>query len=225
MGNYFAYMRISTQEERAKQKFTRQEHALRNYLKDNNIELTVDPFRDDCSGKSFDRPNWQKLNKIVHDGDTIIFKDVSRFTRECDHGLEVYMDLLDRNVDLIFIDNAPISTPYIKQIISASVAQQNRIVRETLAYVVKLLLTVELDRVEQERLTLIQRTKDGMAATTKKLGRPVGHLDKMTDALKEDIVRYLTERAVKVKPICDKHNISFNTFKKYAQIVADEMKK
>ena len=35
--NIFAYMRISTQEERKKQKYTRQEWALEKYAKEHNI--------------------------------------------------------------------------------------------------------------------------------------------------------------------------------------------
>ena len=86
MANMYAYMRISTKEDREKQRFTRQENALTKYAADNKIEY-VFQFREDVSGKSFkNRTEWQRLEKIVQPGDTIVFKDISRFTREAEAG-------------------------------------------------------------------------------------------------------------------------------------------
>ena len=117
MGNYFSYMRISTKEERGKQKFSRQEVALEKYAKENGIKFTLE-FKEDISGKNFeDRIEWNKLEAILQSGDTIVFKDVSRFTREALNGESKYMSLLSRGVDLIFIDNQTISTPYIKKLL------------------------------------------------------------------------------------------------------------
>ena len=50
MNNYFSYERISTKEERGKQKFSRQDAALDRYAKDNGIEWTLQ-IREDESGK------------------------------------------------------------------------------------------------------------------------------------------------------------------------------
>lgn len=55
-----AYMRISTKEERGKQKFTRQEQAIVRWCKENNIEIPERRiYRDDASGKTFCRPAWE----------------------------------------------------------------------------------------------------------------------------------------------------------------------
>ena len=80
---------------------------------------------------------------------------------------------------------------------------------------------VELDRAEQERLTTVQRIKDGIAASDKKSGRPVGKLDKMTDELKNDINAYLNDRNIKQSTLMKKHSISRNTLKKYASLLKD----
>ena len=62
MGRTYYYMRISTAEERGKQKFTRQEKSIQDYCKNQNIEYDEhDVFRDDCSGKTFDRPSWKTV--------------------------------------------------------------------------------------------------------------------------------------------------------------------
>lgn len=176
-------MRISTKEERGKQKYTRQESALEKYAREEGINYTLE-FKEDISGKYFeDRTEWNKLESILQKGDSVIFKDVSRFTREALAGEEKYMQLLRKGVDLIFLDNQTISTPYIKKLLEVA-ESQSLVAKISLESTVRLLLIVELDRVEQERLTLIKRTKDGMAASDNKAGRSRGKLDKMTAELR-----------------------------------------
>lgn len=67
MGNYYSYMRISTKESNDKQSFNRQEKSLKVYTKDNNIEYLID-FKNDITGSTFDRPSWNKLEKILQKG-------------------------------------------------------------------------------------------------------------------------------------------------------------
>ena len=220
MCNFYSYMRISTEEERGLQKFTRQANALQRYAKENNIEYLLE-FQEDKSGKDFtNRKQWQKLENIVQSGDTIVFKDVCRFTRQADEGYSKYMELLNKGVELIFIDNQTISTPYIKQLLNIA-KEQNLVAKTSLESTVKLLLIVELDRAEQERATTVQRIKDGIAASNKKSGRPEGKLDKMTDELKEDIQLFLNDRSVKQIDLIKKHGLSRNTLKKYITLVKD----
>lgn len=52
MCNYYSYMRISTEEERGLQKFTRQENALQRYAKENGVEYLLE-FKKDKSSKNF----------------------------------------------------------------------------------------------------------------------------------------------------------------------------
>ncbi len=220
MCNFYSYMRISTEEERGLQKFTRQANALQRYAKENNIEYLLE-FQEDKSGKDFtNRKQWQKLENIVQSGDTIVFKDVCRFTRQAEEGYSKYMELLNKGVELIFIDNQTISTPYIKQLLNIA-KEQNLVAKTSLESTVKLLLIVELDRAEQERATTVQRIKDGIAASNKKSGRPEGKLDKMTDELKEDIQLFLNDRSVKQIDLMKKHGLSRNTLKKYITLVKD----
>ena len=221
MCNDYSYERISTKEERGKQRYSRQDAALAKYAKDNGIEYLLQ-FKEDVSGKSFEnRTEWNKLERLLQPGDKVIFKDVSRFTREAENGYKKYMELLEKGIELIFIDNPTISTPYIKQLLDVA-SKQNLVARTSLESTVKLLLIVELDRVEQERLIFIKRTKDGIAASSKASGRKEGQLDKMTPELKADIQEYLTNRSIKQTDLMKKHNISRNTLKKYAALVAAE---
>lgn len=222
MSNYFGYMRISTKEERGLQKYNRQEKALEKFAVDNKVEY-IYIAREDESGKSFDnRKEWNKLEKLVKSGDTVVFKDISRFTREAEKGYSKYMELLEKGIELVFIDNPTVSTSYIKQLLSIA-KNQNLVAKTSLESTIKLLLIVELDRVEQERKILVKRIKDGQLASDKKSGRPVGALDKMNDELKEDIKAFINDRSIKQIDLMNKHNISRNTLKKYVSLVKEEL--
>lgn len=221
MSNVFGYMRISTREERELQTYNRQISALNKYANNNNIEYTI-IFKESISGKNFNRPEWKKLESIIQTGDTIVFKDISRFTRECENGFNKYNELMKKGINLIFIDNPTVSTDYIKNLLN--IAEEQSIVAKTsLENTVKLLLIVELDRIEQERLTIIKRIKDGLKASCKKSGRKEGSILKLNDYLKQDIIKYLNNRNIKGIDIMNKYNISRNTLKKYAVIIQKEI--
>ena len=219
----FAYMRISTKEERGKQKFTRQEQAIERWCKENDTEITDRRiYKDDASGKSFDRKAWKELESDVQTGDTIVFKDICRFTREYEKGYQKYMELLNKGINLVFIDNPTIGTEYIKNMIGIAEKQENRIAKKSLKDTIELLILVELDRAEKEREITVKRIKDGIRASEKKSGRKEGQLDKMTPELEADIRNFLTDRSIKQVDLMKKYNLSRNTLKKYAKIISDQ---
>lgn len=121
--NIFGYMRISTQEERQKQRFNRQENALNKYAVSHGFEYVL-VFREDVSGKNFaNRKQWTNLERPLRPGDTVVFKDISRFTREAETGFEKYMSLLCKNVNLVFVDNPTVSTDYIRELLQVAETQ------------------------------------------------------------------------------------------------------
>ena len=216
----FAYMRISTKEERGKQKFTRQEQAIERWCKENDAEITDRRiYKDDASGKSFDRKAWKELESDIQTGDTIVFKDVCRFTRERDNGYKRYMELLNKGIEMVFIDNPTLNTEYIKSMQNSAdkMKKENLIGGMTLEFVIRLLLVTELDRAEKEREITVKRIKDGIK---KKSGRKEGQLDKMTPELEADIRNFLADRSIKQVDLMKKYNISRNTLKKYVKIIA-----
>lgn len=226
MANTYFYMRISTKEtgkETDKQSFARQIKAFERYAKDNKMEFdTRDLFKDDKSGSTFDRPDWNKLESKLHKGDTIVFKEISRFTRQAIEGYEKYMHLMNKGVNLIFLDNPTVSTDYIRQL--TNIANSQQLVTQTaLEGTIKLLLIVELDRVEKEREIIIKRIKQGIEASDKKSGRKFGSLDKLTEDLRVDILEYLKNRDMTQAGLVKKHKISRNTMKKYIDIVKSEL--
>lgn len=226
MSKVVAYMRISTKEERGKQKFTRQEQAIERWKRENRIEITERRiYKDDASGKSFDRKAWKELENDINTGDTIVFKDLCRFTRERDNGYKKYVELLNRGINLIFIDNPTLNTDYINSMQNTAnrMKENNIIGGMTLEFVIKLLLVTELDRAEQERIITSKRIADGIKASDKKSGRPVGKIDKMSKELESDIKKLINDRNIKYVDLMRKHNISRNTLKKYESIVKESL--
>lgn len=216
MGNYYNYKRISTDTER--QKFARQEKALKRYAEQNNIEYIVE-FTEEKSAKNFeDRTQFNKLDKLLNKDDTVVFKDISRFTREAENGYKKYMEWLERGINIVFIDNPTVSSDYIRQMMKTA-DEQDIVTRTALEGTIKLLLIVELDRAEKQRLYISKAIADGIKASEKKSGRAEGTLDKMTPELHKDIEKYLTDRTVKQVTLMKKYNISRNTLKKYVEIV------
>lgn len=221
MATTYFYMRISTKESSDKQSFNRQYKALETYAKNNNIDFDYrEVYKDDKSGATFERTDWSKLDGKVVNGDTIVFKEISRFTRDAKEGYEKYMELMNRGINLIFLDNPTVSTDYIKNLME--IADTQKLVTKTaLESTIKLLLIVELDRVQQEREIIVKRIKQGIQASDKKSGRKEGQLDKITEELKVDIKLFLKDRSIKQIDLMNKHNISRNTLKKYIKIVEE----
>lgn len=212
MGNYYSYMRISTDTER--QNFARQEKALKKYAEEQSIEYLIE-FAEEKSAKNFtDRKQFNKLDKLLQSGDTVVFKDLSRFTREAENGYIKYMEWLGRGINIVFLDNPTISSDYIRQMMNTA-ESQDLVTKTAMEGIIKLLLIVELDRAEQQRRYISKAIKDGIAASDKGSGRKKGSLDKMTDELRHDLELYMHDRTITQKAVMEKHGISRNTLKKY----------
>ncbi|MDO5305137.1 MAG: recombinase family protein, partial [bacterium] len=198
-----------------------QEQAVIRWCKENDTEIPERRiYKDDASGKSFDRAAWKELEQDIQAGDTILFKDIYRFTRERDNGYKKYMELLNKGIEMIFIDNPTLNTEYIKsmQTSAEKMKEENLIGGMTLEFVIRLLLVTELDRAEKEREITVKRIKDGIKASSKKSGRKEGQLDKMSEELEADIKAFLSDRSIKQVDLMKKHSISRNTLKKNIEV-------
>jgi len=212
-------MRISTDQER--QNFNRQKKSIEKYAKDHAIKYNR-TFIEEKSAKDFDnRPEFLFMESILLEGDTVVFKDLYRFTREAQNGYNRYMEWLNNGINMVFIDNPTVSSDYIRQMLQTA-AEQDIVTRTAMESIIKLLIIVELDRGQKQREFISQSIKDGIAASNKKSGRKQGQLDKMTPELKQDIKQFQTDRSIKQIDLMKKYNISRNTLKKYIDIISCE---
>lgn len=108
MGKIYGYARVSTKNQR----LDRQIKNIEDYCKDKKIERI---YREKYTGTKMGRPQFQKLLAVVCTGDTIIFDSVSRMSRSADEGYDLYMQLLQEGIDLIFIKEPHINTSYYKE--------------------------------------------------------------------------------------------------------------
>ena len=108
MGKIYGYARVSTKNQR----LDRQIRNIEDYCKDKKIERI---YREKYTGTKMGRPQFQKLLAVVCAGDTIIFDSVSRMSRSVDEGYNLYMQLLQEDIDLVFIKEPHIDTAYYRE--------------------------------------------------------------------------------------------------------------
>lgn len=150
----FAYLRVSTQD---KQDFDRQLYVLQTSgydIPDRNI------FCDRSTGKNTDREQYQLLKKIVRPGDSIVFTELARFSRNYK---EIAVEMLyfqQTEVRLIFLD-----MPYLN-------TDTNDLTQQLITDItIKLFSYVA--QIERENISKrIKQKLDSMKQEGVKLGRP-----------------------------------------------------
>ena len=94
MCKIYGYCRIST----AKQSIERQ---VRNILA---VYPNADIRREVYTGTKYQgRQELQKILNKVQRGDTIVFDSVSRMSRNADEGVQMYQELYNKGVNLVFL--------------------------------------------------------------------------------------------------------------------------
>lgn len=96
----YGYCRISTM----KQRIARQIDNIKKQYPDATI------ITEEYTGTTTDRPNFNKLIKNLKQGDTIVFDEVSRMSRNASEGIELYEQLFDKGINLVFIKEPHINT-------------------------------------------------------------------------------------------------------------------
>lgn len=110
----YGYARVSTKHQRVERQI------------DNIKALYPDAviISEAYTGTKMDRPNWSKLEKQLREGDTVVFDEVSRMSRNAEEGFRVYKELYLRGVNLIFIKEATLNTENFRNATSKTVSAQ-----------------------------------------------------------------------------------------------------
>ncbi len=172
----YGYCRVSTK----RQNIERQE---RNIL---TAYPTAKIFKEKYTGTKIQgRRELDKILRQVQSGDTIVFDSVSRMSRNAAEGIELYMELMDKGVELVFLKEPHINTQTYKQALSNSVELVGNeiadIYIEATNRVLRLLATRQIElafeQAEKEAAVLRQRTCEGLETARrngKSLGTPQG---------------------------------------------------
>lgn len=103
---------------------------LLKYEEENNIKFLRN-FKDDITGATFERKEWEELYNNLRSGDTVVFKRVVKIQQTDRTGNKKYIELMEKGINLVFIDNPTISTDYIKQL-GAVAEQQDLIIKKSI---------------------------------------------------------------------------------------------
>lgn len=192
MSNVYGYCRISTK----KQNIERQERNIREQYP------TAIIFKEAFTGTKIDRPQFSKLLKIVKAGDTIVFDEVSRMSRNADDGVKLYMKLYAEGINLVFLKESYINTETYKSVLNKSVPMTGTDADYILEGVNKYLMALAekqirlaFEQAQKEVDELHKRTSEGVRlaiANGKHLGPDKGSkvTTKKSVKAKEQIKKY-----------------------------------
>ena len=161
------------------------------------------------------RKEFEKLLKIIKKGDIIVFDEVSRMSRNSEEGCNLYEELFNKGVDLIFLKETHINTDVYRKALEnqikikldtgnkASDELINTIIDALNKYTIELAkeqIRIAFDKAESEVKRLHERTKEGLL-TAKLSGKQIGQVkgSKLT-----------TKKSIMAKEIILKHSKDFD---------------
>lgn len=151
--NFYGYIRVSSTD----QNIARQYQEL---IKWGILEKNI--FTDKLSGKDFERPSYQKLQKKIQEGDVLVVKSIDRLARNYEEIQNEWRYITkDIKADIVIVDMPILDTRTNKDLIGTLISD---IVLQLLSYVA-----------QAEREYIKQRQAEGIAiakAEGKHLGRP-----------------------------------------------------
>ena len=199
----YGYARISTK----KQKIERQIDNIK------RIDADAIIFTEAYTGTTTDRPEWNKLYSILKDGDTIIFDEVSRMSRNAEEGFQLYQEMYSRGVNLIFVKEPHINTDVYKQTLQNSISMTGTdvdiILKAVNEYLMKLAerqIEIAFQTAQHEVEFLHKRTSEGVRRAMAN-GKQVGRMPNSKVA---------TKKSIEAKAMIRKLSKDFNG--KYADI-------
>jgi len=200
----YGYCRIST----PKQNIDRQE---RNILE---VYPSAHIIKEVYTGtKTEGRKEWNKLYNLIKRESvsgkdiTIIFDSVSRMSRCAEEGMQLYEELFNMGISLIFLKEPHINTDTYKKAISTQVEMTGtnadillKAINEYLMTLAKEQIKIAFEQSEKEVQDLKQRTSEGLK-TAKLNGKQVGRVKGK---------KYTTKKEQQAKEIILKNSKDFN---------------
>lgn len=174
----YGYVRISTE----KQNMERQ---VRNIKKEYPNAVIVKEIY--TGTKKEGRKEYLKLLKKAKKGDVIIFDSVSRMSRDAAEGIEDYMELFNKGIELVFLKEPMINTASYSKALDIDIPESNNEIaniylqatKEVLKIIATEQIKVAFAQSEKEVNDLKQRTSEGVKTAQlngKQVGRKEGQI-------------------------------------------------
>lgn len=193
----YGYIRISTRQ----QNIERQRRNIIGAYPDAVIIEEV------FTGTSMNRAEFQKLLAKVKSGDTIIFDSVSRMSRTASEGVETYMELYSKGIELVFLKEPYINTATYKEAVNKNLELTGneiadcyiRATNEVMKILAEQQIRIAFEQSEKEVQDLRQRTSEGIR-TAKLNGKQIGAVEG---------VKLTTKKSIEAKEIIRTHAKAF----------------
>ena len=224
MSKIYGYCRVSTKSQKL-------ERQIDNISK---AYPTAILFKEKFTGTKIDgREEFNKLLSKVKAGDTVIFDSVSRMSRNADEGFNLYEELYNKGIELVFLKEPHISTSTYKKALQNNVTMTGTNVDYILEGVNKYLMALAKEQIrlafeqsEKEVKDLQQRIKEGIANSPKTQGIEQGRklITKKSIEMKDRMKRHLKDfgGTDTDKQFMQENKISRNTFYKYKREILEE---
>lgn len=226
MGIIYGYARIS----RPQQSIERQIRNIKAEYPDAII------LQEAFTGTKMDRPEWNKLFKKLQAGDTVIFDSVSRMSRSADEGVQIYFELHEKGIQLVFLKEHFIDTSVYAENMKDKIAlrgtDEDEIFKGLNNYFRKLAerqIRIAFEQAEKEVQDLHQRTREGIETARlkgKQIGqRPGNKLHVKKKAPAKDIIRKHCRDfggSLTDKECIALAKVSRNTYYKYKKEIVEE---
>lgn len=241
MCKVYGYCRVST----ANQNLERQIRGAKHY-NENAIIITE---KASASKDIKNRPIFLELLSKVKSGDTIVFDEVSRMSRQ-EEGYQLYMELMAKGVNLVFLKERHIDTEEYKKRANKHIERiqvEDTKIGNLINGILSLVEEFELEnlkdnirlafeRAEAESKFIGKRIKDGKEVSENRQGKPKGTKNKDTEQaadikkiikeLSQDFNGQFSDAKIMREYIKTKKGkpISRNTYYKYKKELAQESK-
>lgn len=215
----YGYCRISTMKQRLERQV---DNIKREYP---NAVIISEEY----TGTTTDRPKWNRLYKRLKSGDTVVFDEVSRMSRNAEEGFALYEELYKRGVNLIFLKERHIDTSVYRETTKNNVSMTGtdvdiilKAVNEYLMILAKRQIEIAFQTAQAEVDFIHQRTSEGVRkaqADGKQVGRAKGSKieTKKAKEMKQIILEFSKDfRGSKNdKYIMETFHVSRNSYYKY----------
>lgn len=190
MCKQYAYARIS----RKTQNIERQIENITKAFPDARI------YQEAYTGTKIEgRKEFKKMLSIAKKGDTLIFDSVSRMSRNADEGVQLYFELFDKGINLVFLKEGYINTDVYRESIEQTIATTGNDIAdlyiEATNKAIKVLAEKQVykafEQSEKEVTDLHQRTKEGIREAKRK-GKQIGRAEG---------TKVVTKKSIEVKKL------------------------
>ena len=194
----YGYVRISTRQ----QNIERQIRNIKNEYE--NVKIIEEVY---TGTKIEGRKEFNNLLKKLKEGDTVVFDSVSRMSRNAEEGYEIYKELFEKGINLVFLKEKHINTDTYKQALSNNIQMTGTLVDSILEGINTYLLALAQQQIklafeqsEKEVTDIQQRTREGLK-TAKLQGKTLG---------RKEGSKVITKKSIEKKKEIQKYSKDFN---------------